>query len=138
MLDINNQKASISDAKFIFNSFTLNGVPCGYLGFIMITFELNGIKGYLNFDIGNIPDKDFGYYENKEFECIPFDDHTKISLIELFDTKVFYNHGEFYNAMNVKFGKIKNNKIEVKIRINEEFTDIYFNDYIELNNEEKK
>lgn len=132
MLKVNNIEAKIKTTEFKFSKYTYDGLPHGYCGFIQVTFEVNDNNGYFDFYIDNIMDQEITYYINKEYYCVPEDNHQEINYLEIFDTDTFYDIGCFYNKMKVKFGDINNNKIKMNLIIDEEVVSLYFDDYVDI------
>lgn len=132
MLKVNGKIAEIKETRFLLSNYTHNGEPAGYCGYLEVKYELGGKKGYFNFDVDVIQNKNISYYENKEYCCVPEGNVKEINYLEIFDTIMFYDIGTFFNEMTVKFEEIKNNKIKVQIIIKETTVSIEFNDYIEI------
>lgn len=132
MLTVNGKSAEIKKTRFMLSNYTHNGEPFGYCGHLEVKFEINDKKGYFDFDIDVIKDKDISYYENKEYYCIPEGNVNEINYLEIFDTLTFYDIGTFFNKMVVKFGEIENDKIKVQIKVEETTVTVEFDDYVNI------
>ena len=91
MLKVNQIKAQILNTEFKFSRYILNGNVAGYQGFVMVWFELDGKKGYFDFYLNHIIAPKISCYENQSYCCVPIDDITEISYLEIFDTSNFYS-----------------------------------------------
>ncbi len=129
MLLINGENAKILETYFKISKYSFDE---GYYGNLSIVFQLHNKKGYFQFFIDNPKNDSFYYYINKTYKCIPEDDHNSIYDLEIYDTNNFYDSGDFENEMTVSFGTIENNKINVRILINEEYVSIDFNDKVDI------
>lgn len=117
MLKINNEDYKVLLSEIKYANATYNKKK-GYSILVNIDIELDSIRGYISFYVDFFKENDFKNIENKEYIELPTELDSKITLIEIFDTKEFI--GFIDSAVTVKFGTIKNNKIEMKLNINDE------------------
>ena len=103
-----------------------------YFGTVKILFELNNKSGYVIFDVDKLDSADFIYFSNKKYECMPRYDENTIHNLEVYNTIYFYSDDAFINIMQVEFGNIANDEIECKVKINEEYISIDFDDILKL------
>lgn len=132
MLVVNGSKAEILETEFKFSKSIENGLLTGYQGFVGVSFLLNGKKGYFDFYLNHIVAPKVSYYENQSYYCVPIDDITEISYLEIFDTSKFYDVGEFSEVMKVQFGQREGSKIKAFIEVQESFVSLSFHDYLEI------
>ena len=132
MLRVNGSDCKIVETKLKLSKYTINGKKYGYLGFIIVTFVYKDKSGYFDFYLDKTKENDISYYENKKYHCIPEDNDDEINYLEVFDTRQFYDIGEFEKEMIVIFGKFVDNKVKVKIIVDEKNTSILFDDYIKI------
>lgn len=132
MLVVNGSKAEILETEFKFSRYIENGLLTGYQGFVCVSFLLNGKKGYFDFYLNHIIAPKISCYENQSYCCVPIDDITEISYLEIFDTSNFYDVGEFSEVMKVQFGQREGSKIKAFIEVQESFVSLSFHDYLEI------
>lgn len=130
MLKINDAEYNnITKETFIFSNAIYNKT-IGYIPFINIEFVNDNIKGYINIDLDFNTTVDINNYVNKTIVDNPCNDKPKIGVIEIFDTKMFYDFID--SEVNISFKNILNNKIETKILINDENIKLEYNGYLEI------
>ena len=117
MLEINNNKYNVLSSKVRFVDAKENK-QIGYSILVTINIELNRVKGYINFYVDFFNNNDFKNIENKEYNELPTALDSKITPIEIFDTKNFISFIDSYVV--VKFGNILDNQIQMELKIDDE------------------
>ena len=117
MLKINNNKynvlmSSIKYVEAIYNSQKV------YSALVLLDIQLNGNKGFISFYIDFFDENDIKNIENKKYRELPTELNSKISMIEIYDTKNFIDFID--SEINLEFGNIVNNQIEMKLDIDDE------------------
>ena len=117
MLKINNNEynvlmSSIKYVEAIYNSQKV------YSALVLLDIQLNGNKGFISFYIDFFDENDIKNIENKKYRELPTELNSKISMIEIYDTKNFIDFID--SEINLEFGNIVNNQIEMKLNINDE------------------
>lgn len=117
MLRINNNEYKVltSDLKYV--DATYNSKK-GYSILVSLDIELNKVKGYISFYVDFFKDKDFKNIKNRKYIELPTELNSKITMIEIFDTANFIDFID--SEVNLEFGNIYNNQIEMKLNINYE------------------
>lgn len=117
MLKINNKEYKVltSDLKYV--DATDNSKK-GYSILVSLDIELNNVKGYISFYVDFFKDKDFKNIKNRKYIELPTELNSKITMIEIFDTANFIDFID--SEVNLEFGNIYNNQIEMKLNINDE------------------
>lgn len=117
MLKINNKEYKVltSDIKYV--DATDNSKK-GYSILVSLDIELNNVKGYISFYVDFFKDKDFKNIKNRKYIELPTELNSKITMIEIFDTANFIDFID--SEVNLEFGNIYNNQIEMKLNINDE------------------
>ncbi len=117
MLRINNNEYKVltSDLKYV--DATYNSKK-GYSILVSLDIELNKVKGYISFYVDFFKDKDFKNIKNRKYIELPTELNSKITMIEIFDTANFIDFID--SEVNLEFGNIYNNQIEMKLNINDE------------------
>lgn len=117
MLRINDKEYKILTSEIKYASSTVNNQK-GFTILVNIDLENDGIKGYISFYVDYFKEKTIENIENKKYIDLPTELNSKISMIEIFDTKNFIDFID--SEITVEFGKAIDNKIETKIFINDE------------------
>ena len=117
MLKINNNEynvlmSSIKYVEAIYNSQKV------YSALVLLDIQLNGNKGFISFYIDFFDENDSKNIENKKYRELPTELNSKISMIEIYDTKNFIDFID--SEINLEFGNIVNNQIEMKLDIDDE------------------
>lgn len=117
MLKINNNEynvlmSSIKYVEAIYNSQKV------YSALVLLDIQLNGNKGFISFYIDFFDENDIKNIENKKYRELPTELNSKISMIEIYDTKNFIDFID--SEINLEFGNIVNNRIEMKLDIDDE------------------
>lgn len=117
MLKINNNKYKVLTSEIKYINATHNERK-GYSILISLDIELNNVKGYISFYVDFFKDKDFKNIKNRKYIELPTELNSKITMIEIFDTADFIDFID--SEVNLEFGNIYNNQIEMKLNINDE------------------
>ena len=126
MLKINNEECKILLSEIRFVNAKHNKQK-GQSILVTSDIEVNGVKGYISFYVDFFNNNDFKNIENKEYIELPTKLDSKITMIEIFDTKNFVDFID--SNVIVKFGNILNNKIETNIKIDDKLIKL---DYQEI------
>lgn len=117
MLKINNKEYKVLTSEIKYVNATHNARK-GYSILVSLDIELNNVKGYISFYVDFFKDKDFKNIKNRKYIELPTELNSKITMIEIFDTADFIDFID--SEVNLKFGNIYNNQIEMKLNINDE------------------
>lgn len=117
MLKINNKEYKVLTSEIKYVNATHNARKW-YSILVSLDIELNNAKGYLSFYVDFFKDKDFKKIENIKYVELPTELNSKITMIEIFDTANFIDFID--SEVNLEFGNIYNNQIEMKLNINDE------------------
>ena len=116
MLKINNNEYKILSSEIKYVNANYN-TKKGYSILVSLDIELNDVKGYVSFYVDFFDVKDFKIIENRKYVEIPTELESKITMIEIFDTKDFIDCID--SKVNLEFGNINNNQIEMTLNIND-------------------
>lgn len=130
MLEINNNKYNVLSSKVRFVDAKENK-QIGYSILVTINIELNRVKGYINFYVDFFNNNDFKNIENKEYNELPTALDSKITPIEIFDTKNFISFIDSYVV--VKFGNILDNQIQMELKIDDELIKLDYQGVLDIN-----
>lgn len=117
MLKINNKEYKVLTSEIKYVNATHNARK-GYSILVSLDIELNKVKGYISFYVDFFKDKDFKNIKNRKYIELPTELNSKITMIEIFDTANFIDFID--SEVNLEFGNIYNNQIEMKLNINDE------------------
>lgn len=117
MLKINNTEYKVLTSEIKYINATHNERK-GYSILVSLDIELNKVKGYISFYVDFFKDKDFRNIKNRKYIELPTELNSKITMIEIFDTANFIDFID--SEVNLEFGNIYNNQIEMKLNINDE------------------
>lgn len=117
MLKINNKEYKVLTSEIKYVNATHNARK-GYSILVSLDIELNNAKGYISFYVDFFKDKDFKNIKNRKYIELPTELNSKITMIEIFDTANFIDFID--SEVNLEFGNIYNNQIEMKLNINDE------------------
>ena len=123
MLKINNEKYNILSSEVRWVDATYNKIK-GYSILVDIKLNHNGINGYINFYVDFFDNRDDNYIINKKYVELPSELNSKIDSVEIFDTKTFIDFID--SNVTLEFGNIKDNKIYLKLDINDELIKIEY------------
>ena len=128
MLKINNEEYSVLSSEVRWVDATYNKRK-GYSILVDIKLNHNGIKGYINFYVDFFDNRDDNYIINKKYNELPSELNSKIDSVEIFDTKTFIDFID--SNVTLEFGNIKDNKIYMKLDINDELIKIEYEEMTE-------
>ena len=128
MLKINNEKYNILSSEVRWVDATYNKRK-GYSILVDIKINNNGINGYINFYVDFFDNRDNNYIINKKYNELPSELNSKIYSVEIFDTKTFIDLID--SNVTLEFGNIKDNKIYMKLDINDELIKIEYEEMTE-------
>lgn len=117
MLKINNKEYKVLTSEIKYINATHNERK-GYSILVSLDIELNKVKGYISFYVDFFKDKDFKNIKNRKYIELPTELNSKITMIEIFDTANFIDFID--SEVNLEFGNIYNNQIEMKLNIDDE------------------
>ena len=123
MLKINNEEYNILSSEVRWVDATYNKRK-GYSILVDIKLNHNGINGYINFYVDFFDNRDDNYIINKKYVELPSELNSKIDSVEIFDTKTFIDLID--SNVTLEFGNIKDNKIYMKLDINDELIKIEY------------
>lgn len=129
MLRINNNEYKVltSDLKYvdaIYNS------KKGYSILVSLDIQLNEIKGYISFYVDFFDDNDIKIIENRKYIELPTELNSKISMIEIYDTNNFIDFID--SEVNLEFGNIDNDRIEMKLNIDDELIKLEYKGFLNI------
>ncbi len=117
MLKINNKEYKVLTSEIKYINATHNERK-GYSILVSLDIELNKVKGYISFYVDFFKDKDFKNIKNRKYIELPTELNSKITMIEIYDTNNFIDFID--SEVNLEFGNIDNDRIEMKLNINDE------------------
>ncbi len=123
MLRINDKEYKILTSEIKYASSIVNNQK-GFTILVNIDLEKEGIKGYISFYVDYFKEKNIKNIENKKYIDLPTELNSKISMIEIFDTKNFIDFID--SEIIVEFGRVIGDKIEAKIFINDELIKVEY------------
>ena len=123
MLKINNEEYKVLSSEVRWVDATYNKRK-GYSILVDIKLNHNGINGYINFYVDFFDNRDDSYIINKKYVELPSELNSKIDSVEIFDTKTFIDLID--SNVTLEFGNIKDNKIYMKLDINDELIKIEY------------
>ena len=123
MLKINNEEYNVLSSEVRWIDATYNKRK-GYSILVDIKLNHNGINGYINFYVDFFDNRDDNYIINKKYVELPSELNSKIDSVEIFDTKTFIDLID--SNVTLEFGNIKDNKIYMKLDINDELIKIEY------------
>lgn len=123
MLKINNEEYNVLSSEVRWVDATYNKRK-GYSILVDIKLNHNGINGYINFYVDFFDNRDNNYIINKKYNEFPSELNSKIYSVEIFDTKTFIDFID--SNVTLEFGNIKDNKIYMKLDINDELIKIEY------------
>ncbi len=123
MLKINNEEYNVLSSEVRWVDATYNKRK-GYSILVDIKLNHNGINGYINFYVDFFDNRDDNYIINKKYVELPSELNSKIDSVEIFDTKTFIDLID--SNVTLEFGNIKDNKIYMKLDINDELIKIEY------------
>ncbi|MBR3362759.1 MAG: hypothetical protein IKG40_02410 [Bacilli bacterium] len=131
MFKINNMEPEIISTKIKYETAKYNKKE-GYAINVEIDFKENGINGYINFYVDFFDNDSFSNIENKQYKENPIDLNSKLDCFEIYDTKNFIDYIE--SDVICKFECIHDNKINMKLYINDNNVKIEFDGILDVIN----
>ena len=128
MLKINNEEYKVLSSEVRWVDATYNKIK-GYSILVDIKLNHNGINGYINFYVDFFDNRDDNYIINKKYVELPSELNSKIDSVEIFDTKTFIDLID--SNVTLEFGNIKDNKIYMKLDVNDELIKIEYKEMVE-------
>ena len=128
MLKINNEEYKVLSSEVRWVDATYNKRK-GYSILVDIKLNHNGINGYINFYVDFFDNRDDNYIINKKYVELPSELNSKIDSVEIFDTKTFIDFID--SNVTLEFGNIKDNKIYMKLDINDELIKVEYKEMAE-------
>ena len=128
MLKINNEEYKVLSSEVRWVDATYNKRK-GYSILVDIKLNHNGINGYINFYVDFFDNRDDNYIINKKYVELPSELNSKIDSVEIFDTKTFIDLID--SNVTLEFGNIKDNKIYMKLDINDELIKVEYKEMAE-------
>lgn len=129
MIKINNNECKILSTEIKHVNATYNK-KIGYSVLVNLDIEMNNNKGYVSFYIDFFDDANVKNIENKKYEEIPSELNSKITMIEIFDTKNFI---DFINSKIIlEFGNIENNQIETTLIIHDDLINLEYRGLLDI------
>ena len=116
MLEINQKRCEIRYSTIHYVTSLFNS-KCLYSFLVDVEFTLQNQKGYISFYIGNFEEENIKNIEEKEFFTNDYK-NSKFQLLEIYDTKNFID--ELSGTIDVKFGKVMDDIIEINIVVEDE------------------
>lgn len=129
MLKINDKEYKVFISEIKYASSMVNNQK-GFTILVNIDLENEGIKGYISFYVDYFKEKTIKNIENKKYIDLPTELDSKISMIEIFDTKNFIDFID--SKITVEFGRVIDDKIETKIFINDELIKVEYQGLMDI------
>ncbi len=129
MLKINDKEYKVLNSEIKYASSTINN-QTGFTVLVSIDLEKEGIKGYISFYVDYFKEKSIKNIENKKYIDLPTELDSKISMIEIFDTKNFIDFID--SEVTVEFGRVIGDKIEIKILIDDELIKVEYQGLMDI------
>ena len=129
MLKINDKEYKVLTSEIKYASSTVNNQK-GFTVLVNIDLEKDNIKGYISFYVDYFKEKTIKNIENKKYIDLPTELNSKISVIEIFDTKNFIDFID--SEVTVEFGRVIDDKIETKIFINDELIKVEYQGLMDI------
>lgn len=129
MLKINDKEYKVLTSEIKYASSTVNNQK-GFTVLVNIDLEKDNIKGYISFYVDYFKEKTIKNIENKKYIDLPTELNSKISMIEIFDTKNFIDFID--SEVTVEFGRVIDDKIETKIFINDELIKVEYQGLMDI------
>lgn len=124
MLKINNKEYKVLSSEIKFVNSTYNK-KSGYSILILLDIELDSVKGYVSFYVDFFDENNFKNIENRKYVELPTELNSKITMIEIFDTKNFIDFID--SEINLELGNIKDKQIGMSLNINDELIKLEYN-----------
>lgn len=129
MLKINNNEYKVSSSEIKYAQATYNNKK-GYSILVSLDIELNNIKGYISFYVDFFETNDIKNIENKKYIELATESNSKITMIEILDTKTFIDF--IGSEINLEFGNIINNQIKMNLIIDDSLIKLEYNGFLDI------
>lgn len=129
MLKINNNEYKILSSEIKYAQATYNNKK-GYSILVSLDIELNNIKGYISFYVDFFETNDIKNIENKKYIELATESNSKITMIEILDTKNFIDFID--SEINLEFGNIINNQIKMNLIIDDSLIKLEYNGFLDI------
>lgn len=133
MLSIDNKKLKVTKQEIFVGNIINNGLDGYDVGLTLEFINEDNVKGYLNLDVGYEKSNDINVFLNREYNGIPFFDDDQFIYFEVFDTEKFLDT-EIESNIVIKFEDIKDNKVKVSFKLNDELIKIKYTGYLDIVN----
>lgn len=129
MLKINNNEYKILSSEIKYAQATYNNKK-GYSILVSLDIELNNIKCYISFYVDFFETNDIKNIENKKYIELATESNSKITMIEILDTKNFIDFID--SEINLEFGNIINNQIKMNLIIDDSLIKLEYNGFLDI------
>ncbi len=129
MLKINNNEYKVLSSEIKYAQATYNNKK-GYSILVSLDIELNNIKGYISFYVDFFETNDIKNIENKKYIELATESNSKITMIEILDTKNFIDFID--SEINLEFGNIINNQIKMNLIIDDSLIKLEYNGFLDI------
>lgn len=129
MLKINNNEYKILSSEIKYAQATYNNKK-GYSILVSLDIEFNNIKGYISFYVDFFETNDIKNIENKKYIELATESNSKITMIEILDTKNFIDFID--SEINLEFGNIINNQIKMNLIIDDSLIKLEYNGFLDI------
>lgn len=129
MLKINNNEYKILSSEIKYAQATYNNKK-GYSILVSLDIKFNNIKGYISFYVDFFETNDIKNIENKKYIELATESNSKITMIEILDTKNFIDFID--SEINLEFGNIINNQIKMNLIIDDSLIKLEYNGFLDI------
>ena len=129
MLKINNNEYKVLSSEIKYAQATYNNKK-GYSILVSLDIEFNNIKGYISFYVDFFETNDIKNIENKKYIELATESNSKITMIEILDTKNFIDFID--SEINLEFGNIFNNQIKMNLIIDDSLIKLEYNGFLDI------
>lgn len=129
MLKINNNEYKVLSSEIKYAQATYNNKK-GYSILVSLDIEFNNIKGYISFYVDFFETNDIKNIENKKYIELATESNSKITMIEILDTKNFIDFID--SEINLEFGNIINNQIKMNLIIDDSLIKLEYNGFLDI------
>lgn len=129
MMKINGEENRVLLVEVKYANATCNKTK-GHSILVSIDIEYNTQKGYISFYVDFFNNDSFKNIENKKYMEFPTNSNSKIDSIKIFDTRNFIYFID--REAILKFGEILENKIEIKLNINDELIKLNYHGFASI------
>ena len=128
MLEMNQQICEIRYSALHYVTSLINSKRL-YSFLVDIEFTLQNQKGYISFYIGDFEEENIKNIEEKEFFTNDYE-NSIFQLLEIYDTKNFID--DLSGSIDVKFGRVVDDTIEVNIVVKDERVHLKYNGILNI------